>query len=169
VISGCYYVLDYRINYFSGPFASIHISSMHFSRRKNRQALHRSPRRHLEQPDLPLPLVRSTSLLLFTTHHGAQCTNRLLVEWHIMHVLDPGTKSCSYVHEWHCQERSWITGTTCAPTRGDLRAGGVDFPNGDEGDVTSSVAIGEEADVDAVERREATGNKVKPTRGGDLR
>jgi len=45
----------------------------------------------------------------------------------------------------------------------------VDFPNGGEGDVTASVAIGEEADVDAVERREATGNKVKPTRGGDLR
>jgi hypothetical protein len=48
---------------------------------------------------------------------------------------------------------------------------GVDFPNGGEGDVTSSFAIGEEADVDAVERREATGNEVKPTttRGGDLR
>ena len=54
-------------------------------------------------------------------------------------------------------------------TRGDLKAGEVDFPNGGEGDVTSSFDIGEEAAVDAVERREATGNEVKPTRGGDLR
>ena len=61
-----------------------------------------------------------------------------------------------------------ITGTTCTSTRGDLRAGGVDFPNGGEGDVTSSFDIGEEAAVDAVKRTEATGNEVKPTRGGDL-
>jgi hypothetical protein len=62
-----------------------------------------------------------------------------------------------------------ITGTTCTSTRGDLRAGEVDFPNGGEGDVTSSFDIGEEAAVDTIERREATDNKVKPTRGGDLR
>ena len=62
-----------------------------------------------------------------------------------------------------------MTGTTCASTRGDLRAGGVDnFPNGGEGDVTS-LDIGEEAAAVTGERREATGNKVKPTRGGDLR
>ena len=36
--------LDYGINYFSGLFASIHISLMHFSRRASRQALHRLPR-----------------------------------------------------------------------------------------------------------------------------
>ena len=54
-------------------------------------------------------------------------------------------------------------------TRGDLRAGGVDFQNGGEGDVTSSFDIGEEAAVVAVERREATGNEVKPPIGGDLR
>jgi hypothetical protein len=63
-----------------------------------------------------------------------------------------------------------ITGTTCTSTRGNLQAGGVvDFPNGGEGDVTSSFDIGEEAAVDAVKRREATGNEVKPTRDGDLR
>ncbi len=62
-----------------------------------------------------------------------------------------------------------ITGTTCTSTRGNLRAGGVYFQNGGEGDVTSSFDIGEEMAVVAVERREATGNDVKPTRGGDLR
>jgi len=36
--------LDFRINFFSGPFASIHISLRHFSRRASWQALHRSPR-----------------------------------------------------------------------------------------------------------------------------
>ncbi len=62
-----------------------------------------------------------------------------------------------------------ITGTTCTSTQGNLRAGGVvDFPNGGEGDVTSSFDIGEEVAVDTVKRREATGNEVKPTRGGDL-
>ncbi len=62
-----------------------------------------------------------------------------------------------------------ITGTTSTLTRGNLGAGGVDFPNSGEGDVTSSFDIGEEAAVVAVERREATGNEVKPPRGGDLR
>ncbi len=61
-----------------------------------------------------------------------------------------------------------ITVTTSTSTRGDLQAGGVDFPNGGEGDVTSSFDIGEEAAVVDVERREATGNEVKPPRGGDL-
>ncbi len=46
--------------------------------------------------------------------------------------------------------------------------GRVDFPNGGEGGVTSSFDIGEEAAVVAVERRDTTGNEVKPTRGGDL-
>ena len=106
--------------------------------------------------------------LLLPTHCEAQC-NCLLVEWHITHVLDPGTKSCSYVHEWHCQEeRSWIIGTTWASTRGDLRAGGCDnFPNGGDGDVASIDISGEVATV-AGERSEATGNKLKPMRGGDL-
>ncbi len=62
-----------------------------------------------------------------------------------------------------------ITGTTSTSTRDDLRAGGVDFQNDGEGEVTSSFDIGEEAVVVAVERREATGNKAKPPRGGDLR
>ena len=31
--------LDFRINYFSGPFVSVHISLRHFSRRASRQAL----------------------------------------------------------------------------------------------------------------------------------
>jgi len=62
-----------------------------------------------------------------------------------------------------------ITETTCTSTQGNLRAGGVDFPNGGKVDVTSSFDIGEEAAVVAVKRREATGNEVKPTRGGDLR
>jgi hypothetical protein len=61
------------------------------------------------------------------------------------------------------------TGTTCTSTRGDLRAGGVDFTNGGEVHVTSSFDIGEEAAVVAVEGREATGNEVKARRGGDLR
>ena len=86
---------------------------------------------------MPLPLVRLTSLLLPTCCE-AQC-NRLLVEWHITHVLDPGTKSCLYVHECHRQERSCITGTTWASTRGDLRASGVDnFPNGGDLSIPST-------------------------------
>jgi len=105
--------------------------------------------------------------LLLPTRCEAQC-NRLLVEWHITHVLDPGTKSCSYVHECHRQERSCITGTTWASTRGDLRASGVDnFPNGGDGDV-ASIDIGGEVATVAGERSEATGNELKPTRGGDL-
>jgi len=139
---------------------------MHFSQRASRQALHRSARRQWGQSDLPLPLVRTTSLL-FSTRRGAQC-NCLLVEWLITHVLDPGTKSCSYVHEWHCQERSWITGTTWASTRGDLRAsGGDNLLNGGDGDV-ASMDIGGEAAAVAGKRSEATSNDLKPTRGGDL-
>jgi len=73
------------------------------------------------------------------------------------------------VHKWHCQERSWITGTTWASTRGNLRAGGGDsFPNGGDRDV-ASIDIGGEAAAVAGKRSEATGNEVKPTRGGDLR
>ncbi len=49
--------LDYTINYFSEPFASIHKSLLHFSRQASRQALHRSASRQLGHPDLPLPLV----------------------------------------------------------------------------------------------------------------
>jgi len=154
-------------NYFNGPFASIHISLMHFSWRASRQALHRLLRRQLGQSDLPIPLVRLTSSLLPTCCE-AQC-NRLLVEWHISHVLDPGTKSCSYVHEWHRQEQSWITGTTWASTRGDLRASRVDnFPNSGDGDV-ASIDIGGEVARVAGKRSEATGNELKPMRGGDLR
>jgi hypothetical protein len=53
--------------------------------------------------------------------------------------------------------------------RGDLRAGGGDnFPNGGDGDV-ASIDIGVDAAAVAGERSEATGNEVKPTRGGDLR
>jgi hypothetical protein len=44
---------------------------------------------------------------------------------------------------------------------------GDNFPNGGDGVVTS-IDIGEEAAAVAGERREATGNEVKPTRGGDL-
>ena len=140
---------------------------MHLSRWASRQSLHRSPRRQLGQSDLPLPLVCTTSLLL-PTRCEAQC-NRLLVEWHITHVLGPGTKSCSCVHKWHCQERSWIIGTTWASTRGNLRAGGGDnFPNDGDGDV-ASIDIGGEVAAAAGERSEATDNKLKPTRGGDLR
>jgi hypothetical protein len=62
-----------------------------------------------------------------------------------------------------------MTGTTCASTRGDLRAGGGDnFPNSGDGDV-ASIDIGVDAAAVARERREAIGNEVKPTRGGDLR
>ena len=141
---------------------------MHFSRRASRQALHRSARRQLGQSDLPLPLVCTTSLL-FPTRWGAPC-DCLLVKWHITHVLDTGTKSCSYVHEeWHCQEQYWITGTTCALTRGDLQAGGGDnLPNGGDGDV-ASIDIGGDAAAVADKRSKATGNKLKPTRSGDLR
>ena len=55
----------------------------------------------------------------------------------------------------------WITGTTCASTRGDLRAGGVDnFPNGGEGDVTS-IDIGEEAAAVAGKRRETKSTALR--------
>jgi hypothetical protein len=93
--------LAYRINYFSGPFASIHLSLTHFSRRARRQAEHRLARQQLGQlygglqSELPLPLVSSITFR-FPTCYGAQ-SDRLL-ELHIMHVLDPGKKSCSYVH-----------------------------------------------------------------------
>jgi hypothetical protein len=42
------------------------------------------------------------------------------------------------------------------------------LPNGGDGDV-ASIDIGVDAAAVAGERREATGNKVKPTTGGDLR
>ncbi len=51
----------------------------------------------------------------------------------------------------------------------NLRAGGGDnFSNGGDRDV-ASIDIGGEAAAVAGERREAAGNEVKPTRGGDLR
>ena len=93
--------LAYRINYFSGPFASIHLSLTHFSRRARWQAEHRSARRQLGQlyrglqSELPLPLVSSMTIR-FPTCCGAQSNH--LLKLHIMHILDPGKKSCSYVH-----------------------------------------------------------------------
>jgi hypothetical protein len=48
------------------------------------------------------------------------------------------------------------------------QAGGDNIPNGGDGDV-ASIDIGGEAAAVAGERSEATGNELKPTRGGDLR
>jgi len=59
------------------------------------------------------------------------------------------------VHAWHSQERSLTTATSTSTP-------------GEEGS-SAPIEIGKEAAVDAAERSEGTGNKVMPTRGGDLR
>ena len=52
-------------------------------------------------------------------------------------------------------------------TRSDLRASeGDNFPNGGNGDV-ASIDIGVDVAAVAGKRREATGNEVKPVRGGE--
>jgi hypothetical protein len=79
-------------------------------------------------------------------------------------------KSCLYVHKWHCQERSRITGTTGDVTQGDLRDGaGDNFTNGG-GDGIFLPDIGREsAAAVAGKMSDTTINEENPTRGGDLR
>ena len=78
-------------------------------------------------------------------------------------------KSSSYVHEWHCQERSRIIGTTGDATRGDLRDGeGDNFANsGGDGIILSDIG-GESATAVASKMSDATIYEENPTRGGDL-
>ena len=96
--------LDFRINYFSGPFASVHISLRHFSWQASRQALHWSPRWQLGQPDLSLPSSNQSAYSSqHIVEHNATTSSLLSITWNgndATHQHHPANKVKHILHSF---------------------------------------------------------------------